>query len=114
MSANVIRIYDKLDLPPGNLAVSAIHMEAWGSIVRVDCVYRYPPVEKPFTLIFQDCRGIEWNVQKTVEQMATHKDAQFLTHNLGQPNYQHTAHFATTLVELTLSYRVLTIEKEWD
>lgn len=111
--SEITRIYDKLDLRHGNLAVTAIDLDKWGSVITIHCLYRYPPEEKIFRLIFHNCRGIEWLVQKRAEEMDLEQSAQLMTHDLGQPGYERTARFATTLVELLVSYETMAIEKDW-
>ncbi len=106
------RLYDVVDLYPGNLALENIIMEKWGSILHVNIIYRYPPQEKNIDLSFFDVRGIEWNVQRNAHEIELGIEAQLLTHDLGQSNYQRTARFASTLVELIFSYRMLKIEVE--
>lgn len=106
-------IYDLLDLRVGNLAVNSIRQDAWGGTVRVEFLYNYPPEEKTFTVIFKDCRAIQWYILKDAAEMAAHPNAQLMTHDLGLANYQRTARIATVLVEVIISYRELAIEKAW-
>ncbi|MBC7870637.1 MAG: hypothetical protein H7Y09_07335, partial [Chitinophagaceae bacterium] len=40
-------------------------------------------------------------------------EAQLLTHDLGEGNYQRTARFATVVAEIIISYQETEIEKEW-
>lgn len=103
----------RLGLPPGNLAVRAIQLEAWGSQIVVDCIYRFPPEEKLFRLIFHDCRSIEWIVQKTTVNMTGLEEAQLIAHDLGKENYERTARLATTLAEVLIAYDKLKIERQW-
>jgi hypothetical protein len=104
-------IYSLLNLQTGNLAVSEVRLLRWGSEIIVSCIYRYPPEEKIFRLIFKDCRGIEWNVIKG--NIAEGEQAQMLTHDLGEGNHQRTARLATVLIELIISYGELVVEKDW-
>ena len=46
------RLYDVVDLYPGNLAITDNIMEKWGSILHVNIVYRYPPLENHISLSF--------------------------------------------------------------
>jgi len=86
-------------------------MVRWGSEIVVSCIYSYPPEEKPFRLIFKDCRGIEWTVIKG--NISDGEQAQLLTHDLGEGNHQRTARIATVLIELIVSYGELVINKNW-
>lgn len=104
-------IYNLLGLPIGNLTVTEIHSARWGSEITFSCIYRYPPEEKTFRLIFKDCRGVEWNVVKG--DIAEEEQAQMLTHDLGEGNHRRTARIATTLIEIIISYGELTVEKDW-
>lgn len=101
-------IYDVLNLSAGNLAVTAVHLNQWGNELIFDLIYRYPPEEKTFRLIFKDCRGIEW----TVAQPDNRQDeqAQLLTHDLGEPQHRRTARIATVKFEAIISYGELTVE----
>ena len=101
-------IHEMLHETPGYLAVQAISLKDWGSEIVFDCTYSHPPLLKRFRLLFHDCRGIEWTV---IRQPAAGEDeAQVLTHDLGEPNHQHTARIATVLAEVILSYGSLTLE----
>lgn len=104
------RIYDIVDLSPGNLALTDIIMEKWGSIIHVNVTYRYPPKTVYLCLSFYDVRGIEWNVQRSSVEIEMDSEAQLMTHDLGESRYEHTARFASTLVELIFSYRSLKVE----
>lgn len=106
------RIYDVIDLYPGNLALTDIGMEKWGSILHVNITYRYPPKTVYISLSFYDVRGIEWNVQRSSHNIEPHAEAQLMTHDLGESRYERTARFASTMVELIFSYRSLKIEVE--
>lgn len=106
------RLYDVIDLYPGNLALENIIMEKWGSILHVNIMYRYPPQEKTIGLSFFDVRGIEWNVQRNAHEIEVDIEAQLLTHDLGESHYERTARFASTMVELIFSYRMMKIEVE--
>ena len=114
MPKNRKRIYDVIQLHPGNLAISDIIMEKWGSILHVNVTYRYPPREKHFSFSFFDVRGIEWNVQRNTHDIEEGVEAQLLSHDLGESRYERTARFASTMVELIFSYRTLKIEMEDD
>ena len=103
------RLYDITDLNPGELTITQIHLEAWGSRIRIVCLYRHPSQEKRFELHYEDCRGIHWNVQKAGHQIKTSSVAHLLTHDLGQADYERPARFASTLVELIVSYRTMKI-----
>jgi hypothetical protein len=108
------RLYDVIDLYPGNLALTDIIMEKWGSIIHVNITYRYPPQEKHISISFFDVRGIEWNVQRSTHEIEEGVEAQLMTHDLGESQYQRTARFASTMVELIFSYRMMKIELEED
>jgi len=104
------RLYDVVDLYPGNLTLTDVIMEKWGSILHVNVTYRYPPRQKQINLSFFDVRGIEWNVQRSSHQIEEGAEAQLMTHDLGESRYQRTARFASTMVELIFSYRTMKIE----
>ncbi len=105
------RIYDLLDLRTGSLTLNAVHVNRWGSEISFDCVYRYPPEEKLFRLVFHNCRGIEWSVVKN--DIPEDEPAQVLTHDLGADHYQRPARFATVLAEILITYEKLVLEKDW-
>lgn len=104
------RLYDVIDLYPGNLAQTDITMEKWGSILHVNIIYRYPPRETRISLTFSDVRGIEWNVQRNAHEIGMDSEAQLMTHDLGESRYRRTARFASTMVKLIFSYHALKIE----
>lgn len=104
-------VYGLLNLQVGNLTVTDVQLARWGSEIAVSFIYRYPPEEKTFRLIFKDCRGIEWNVIKG--DITDGEQAQLMTHDLGEGNHQRTARIATTLIELIISYGELVVEKHW-
>ncbi len=104
-------VYSLLNVSPGDLTVMQIRLPRWGSIVHIDCIYRYPPEEKPFRLVFTGCRGIEWNVIRT--EIGDNEVAQVLTHDLGEAHYQRPARFVTVLAEVVIIYDELMLEKQW-
>jgi hypothetical protein len=104
-------IYGLLGLQVGNLTLTDTRLTRWGNEVTLSFIYRYPPEEKTFRLIFKRCRGIEWHVVK--EGIAEGEQAQLMTHDLGEQNYQRTARIATVLVEIIISYGELAVEKDW-
>ncbi len=104
-------VYSLLDVSPGDLTVTRVALARWGSEVQVDCVYRYPPEEKPFRLVFTGCRGIEWNVIKG--EIGEGEVAQVITHDLGEPHHKRPARFATVLAEVIIIYDTMTLEKDW-
>ena len=105
------RIYDLLDLRTGSLTLNTVLVQRWGSQIIFECVYRYPPEEKFFRLVFHNCRGIEWSVIRS--DIPEGEPAQVLTHDLGADDYQRPARFATVLAEILITYEKLVVEKDW-
>lgn len=105
-------LYDVVpQLSIGNLALRAIELSDWGSRITCEIVYRYPPHERFFHLTLSGCRGIEWYISKNSATLTTETEAQLLTHDLGANQYQRPARFATTLVEVIVSYERLLVEE---
>lgn len=104
-------IFDHLGLPTGSLSVNGVQIEQWGSKLVLDCIYRYPPDEKLFRLIFKRCSGLQWSIAQT--NPISSPTAQILTHDLGDPDYQRTARIVTVLFEVIVSYGELVVEKGW-
>jgi hypothetical protein len=104
-------IHDLLGLRTGSLTLAAIDVARWGSRITVDCLYRYPPEEKRFRLVFEGCRGIEWSVARP--DIGEGESAQVLTHDLGAAHYQRPARLATVLAEIIITYEALSVEKDW-
>jgi len=105
-----ILIHESLGYEPGNYSVQAITLSEWGSKVVINCTYRHPPAVLGLHIIFEDCRSIEWFVQKDTVDIAHFQEAPLMTHDLGLGFYERTARFATTLAEVLISYRKLKIE----
>lgn len=98
-------LYDLVDLPPGNLSVLAMRLEAWGSVLVVRCLHNQ---RQPVTLTFDGCRGLEWHVLRLpIPPDAT---AQLITHDLGADQHRRTARLVTTLAEVIVSYGTLRVE----
>ena len=106
-------LHESLGLSPGNWSIEDVTIEAWGSQVLIDCVHRFPPDEKPFRLVFEDVRSIQWFVQKRGDELQKLTSAQLMSHDLGVGNYERTARFATPLAEIIISYERLKIERLW-
>jgi len=113
MDQNLTLIPKVLGLSPGNLVIKNYHTELWGSVVKVDCIYRYPPDEKPFTLVFRNVRTMDVYMQKQADRLQQIDEAQLMTHDLGEPDFERTCRLASTAVELIISYQTLEIEKDW-
>ena len=101
-------VFELLGERTGNVAVDDIRVEKWGGEVVVDCLYRYPPQETPFTLRFQQVRSIQWI---TVKMDSTDDVAQVLTHDIGEGGYKRTARFAMVQAEVVISYNSVVVEK---
>lgn len=99
-----VLIYDLVDLPPGNLVVEDIQLQAWGSELIVRCRHNR---QQPLTLAFHGCRGLEWHVVRLPEREG--ETAQLITHDLGAGQHQRTARLATTLAEIIVTYDELEI-----
>lgn len=106
-------IHTILGVNPGHFVVNSLTVDTWGSQISFDCTYRYPPDEKSFTLIFEECRSLEWYIQRDGDEIRKLKNAQLLAHDLGEGDHQRTARIATTLVEVIISYGRLKIERDW-
>ena len=104
-------VFDHLGLTTGSLSITGFNITHWGSEITLDCLYSYPPEEKPFRLIFKHCTGAQWSVANN--GAANSETAQMLTHDLGDPNHQRTARIATVLFEVIISYGELIVEKGW-
>lgn len=113
MQDSITLIHNMLGLDPGNIVLTNYQVEAWGSVLKVDGIYRYPPEEKPFTIIFRDIRSIDVYVQKPFDTVSEIKEAQLMTHDLGEINYGRTARLASVAVELVISYKTLDVQKRW-
>ena len=103
-------IFDMLNIRTGNITLTNIRVEKWGSEIVVECLYRYPPEEKAFALRFKRVRSSQWI---SVKMDSEDNHAQVLTHDVGEGNYQRTARFATVVAEIVISYDVVEIEKDW-
>lgn len=101
-------IYDLIHLPVGSLTLTDTHLSRWGDELTLDLVYRYPPEEKAFRLIFKRCSSVHWTIPQ--QRTAGTDAAQMLTHDLGEDHHQRTARFATVLCEIIISYGELVIE----
>jgi len=113
MQDSMTLIHKMLGLDPGNIVLTNYQVEAWGSVVKIDGIYRYPPTEKPFTLVFRDIRSIDVYVQKPFEAVSEIQEAQLMTHDLGEAEYGRTARLASVAVELVISYKTLEVTKNW-
>lgn len=103
-------LYDVVaNLPTGNLALQSIQVNHWGSEVIFHFIYRYPPQERLFQVTLSGCRGIEWYILKIADTIPDGAEAQLLSHDLGADNYQRTARIATTLAEVIISYKQLSV-----
>lgn len=103
-------VFDLIGERTGNIVITGFDVEKWGGEMVVNCLYRYPPDEKPFKIRFKHVRSIQWI---TVKMDATEDTAQVLTHDIGEGQYQRTARFATILAEVVISYDSVEIEKDW-
>ncbi|GAB1420926.1 hypothetical protein MASR2M15_10540 [Anaerolineales bacterium] len=102
-------ILQYLKLKPGNLALKSIDIQAWGTRVVIEGIYRHPPEFQNFQIILEDCRHLTWITQKSSANSENIPESQLLIHDLGEADYQRTAHFATTMGEVVINYRELSI-----
>lgn len=95
-------IFKALDLKHGYLELKSIRPDMWGSEVYVTFIYRYPESDREFTMRFYGVQNIEWIVVKS--DVEHDQPAQMITHDMGLPNYQRAARFATVVAEVTILY----------
>ncbi len=111
-----IRLAEMLGLKPhGSFRIEAIHVENWGSQIRLDALYDTLPPDPPaaFHLMLDDCRDLQWRVYAHLKhpEDQTLQTTLLVNIRLGVGGHHKPLHLLTDSFGLTVSYGTLTLKR---
>jgi hypothetical protein len=102
--------YNLLGLGELTSLVTNVKVSMWGAEVLVECLYDPTGDRIPYSLIFQDCRDIGWNVHD--EEELGEPLADLIGIYLGEDAHRKRAVIHTDIFEISILYGRFRVEKE--
>lgn len=88
--------------------VTGVQILKWGTEVRVECLD--DPIDRqPYTLVFKNCREVQWQVYKSNYLQDT--EADLIGVLLGKDMYQERAIVTTDIFEVSVLYGSFEVQK---
>lgn len=97
-------IFEQLDMPPGIVWITGLHLEDWGRRLVLDCLYGDAV---GFRLRFDDCRELKWRVYVHAEES---QRAQLGEARFGRGGHRVAAQLLTDFFGISVLYDSLTVE----
>jgi hypothetical protein len=102
--------YNLLGLGELTSLVTNVKVSLWGAEVLVECLYDPMGDHIPYSLIFQDCREIGWNVHD--EEEVGEPLADLIGIHLGEDSHRKRAVIHTDIFEIAILYGSFRVEKD--
>jgi hypothetical protein len=102
--------YNLLGLGELTSLVTNVKVSLWGAEVLVECLYDPMGDRIPYSLIFQDCREIGWNVHD--EEEIGEPLADLIGIHLGEDSHRKRAVIHTDIFEIAILYGSFRVEKD--
>jgi hypothetical protein len=101
--------YTKLGLGTQTSLITNLVIQAWGTEVKLECVYDPKGQRLPYSITFYGCQNIHWEVHDP--ELADDIEADLIGISLGSNLNQEPAVIYTDIFELSVSYRDFSLEK---
>ncbi|UNU23803.1 hypothetical protein [Microcoleus vaginatus] len=101
--------YNLLNLGGLTSLVTNIKVSLWGNEVLLECLYDPTGERLPYSLVFQDCREIRWEVHD--EEEIEEPEADLIGIHLGEDAHRTAALIHTDIFEISLLYGSFSIHK---
>jgi hypothetical protein len=100
--------YAKLGLGTQTSLIKTLMVKAWGTEVRLECLYDPLGERIPYLITFHDCQEIRWDVHDP--EIADDLEADLIGISLGLNKNQEPAVIYTDIFELAISYGDFSLE----
>jgi hypothetical protein len=104
--------YNLLNLGGFTSLVQNVNVSLWGNEVLLECIYDPTGDRLPYSLVFQDCREIMWEVHD--EEEVKEPEADLIGIHLGEDAHRKAALIHTDIFEISILYGSFSIHKGED
>ncbi len=101
--------YKLLNLGGLTSLVTNIKVSLWGNELLLECIYDPTGDRSPYSLVFQDCREIRWEVHD--EEEIKEPEADLIGFHLGEDAHRTAALIHTDIFEISILYGSFSIHK---
>ena len=89
--------------------VTNVNVSLWGNEVVLECIYDPTGDRSPYSLVFQDCRLITWEVHD--EEEIQEPEADLIGFHLGEDAHRKAALIHTDIFEISILYGSFSVHK---
>ena len=106
-----LAIFEMLGVPPSELLITGIRIEAWGQTLHLSCIYDIEQ-RQPFELEFTQCQTLSWEMIDA-DDLSQEEMADVIDLILRGSEEQPEALIETDLFEIVVRYKAMNIHKDW-
>lgn len=101
--------YELLNVGGLTSLVTNVNVSLWGNEVVLECIYDPTGDRAPYSLVFQDCRLITWEVHD--EEEVKEIEADLIGIHLGEGAHRKAALIHTDIFEISILYGTFSVRK---
>jgi hypothetical protein len=101
--------YELLNVGGLTSLVTNVNVSLWGNEVVLECIYDPTGDRDPYSLVFQDCRFITWEVHD--EEEIKDPEADLIGIHLGEDAHRKAALIHTDIFEISILYGSFSVRK---
>ncbi|MGL5058879.1 MAG: hypothetical protein ACRC62_02770 [Microcoleus sp.] len=101
--------YELLNVGGLTSLVTNVNVSLWGNEVVIECIYDPTGDRDPYSLVFQDCRLITWEVHD--EEEIQEIEADLIGIHLGEGAHRKAALIHTDIFEISILYGSFSVRK---
>lgn len=101
--------YELLNLGGLTSLITNINVSLWGNQIVFECIYDPTGHRSPYSIVFQDCRDISWEVFHPED--VKDPEADLIGFHLGEDAHRTAALIHTDIFEISILYGSFSIHK---
>ena len=101
--------YELLNLGGLTSLITNINVSLWGNQIVFECIYDPTGHRSPYSIVFQDCRDISWEVFHPGD--VKDPEADLIGFHLGEDAHRTAALIHTDIFEISILYGIFSIHK---
>ena len=101
--------YNLLNLGGLTSLITNINVSLWGNEILFECIYDPTGDRSPYSLVFQDCRDISWEVFHPED--VKDPEADLIGFHLGEDAHRKAALIHTDIFEISILYGSFSVQK---
>ena len=101
--------YELLNLGGLTSLITNINVSLWGNQIVFECIYDPTGHRSPYSIVFQDCRDISWEVFHPED--VKDPEADLIGFHLGEDAHRTAALIHTDIFEISILYGSFSIQK---